>query len=79
MTPKGCYVCARVASRELASETDVGVMYLRGLLNGLHLSRPEAALDKLLHGGILCDKHQQRAEAIAAAMIALNASERSGS
>jgi hypothetical protein len=68
-TEKDCYVCVRGRSEDPTGEMDAGTMYLRGLLHGLHLSRPETAMGTLLHGDVLCEKYKRRAGAIAHALM----------
>jgi hypothetical protein len=69
VSEKNCYVCARASSEDPKGEMDGAAMYLRGLLHGLNLSRPEVAMDRLLHGNVLCQKHQSRAEQIVQSML----------
>ena len=72
-----CYACARAKSLDPKGEMDGGTMYLRGFLHGLYLStttNAEGVVDKLLHGGILCDMHLERCAAVVAIMSVISKS-----
>jgi hypothetical protein len=57
-----CFVCGRVTSLNPKGEMDGGTMFLRGFLQGLYLGVDcDRAVDRLLHGGILCSTHLEQA------------------